>query len=430
MRIIIAHKYLFRGGGTATYLFGLWEELKKRGHEVVPFTVAYDQTVPREYQKFYVSPPGSGRETHLRQMKLSPGRALKLLGRATWSTEAYHKAQALVDVARPDLAYVHNLYNYMSPSPLAAFKRRGLPVVMRVPDLNMACPGLTGLRDGKACLDCLDHGLIWSLKYRCHKGSLAGTACRVATMAIHRWLGVYNHVDLFVTPSEFMAGVLRRLGISDDRIVHIPSFYRPKNGSVHEPTSDDPRYVLYFGRVSAEKGIGTLVRAARELPEGVEAWVAGGDRDGERARLEALAGELGVSNVRFLGHQEPEDLEALVNGALFTVVPSLWYDNCPMAVLESFARGRAVVGSRIGGIPEQIGEDCGLLFEPGNAGELAEKMRWLIAHPDEREEMGRVARRKCETVYSPDAHCDRLLGFFRALVAREEVGANAAPAVQ
>jgi len=418
MRILIAHKFMFRGGGTATYLFALWEELEKRGHEVIPFTVAYEQTVPTAYKEYFVSPPAGKDQTHLRDIRIGPWTALKLLGRATWSIEAYRKALALVDAAKPDIAYVHNLYSYMSPSPIAAFKKRGLPVVMRVPDMNMVCPGLRAIRDGRACLECMEKGLWWALRHRCHKGSLFGTAARVVSMSIHRLLRVYDLVDVFVTPSEFMRQVLIRAGFDAERVVHIPSFYRSKDTS--DPQQElaigrreyrDP-YVLYAGRVAPEKGLDLLIEAAAKLPDGVEVWIAGGDRDGERARLEALATSKSISNVRFLGHKDPAELHALLRSCLFTVVPSRWYDNCPMAILESFAHGKPVVAANIGGIPEQVDDDCGLLFEPGDAADLAEKMNYLLDHPKQREAMGRAALRKLRTEYSAERHCQCLLDLF------------------
>ena len=120
MRIVLAHKYFFRGGGTATYLFALREQLHQMGHETIPFTVAFERTAVDEYSEFYVSPPDGAAHDHLKDMKMNPWLALKLLARSTWSVEAYYKARALVEATQPDIAYVHNLYTcllYTSPSP-------------------------------------------------------------------------------------------------------------------------------------------------------------------------------------------------------------------------------------------------------------------------------------------------------------------------
>jgi len=422
MRILVAHKYMFYGGGTATYIFALWKELEKRGHEVIPFTVAYEQTVPTKYREFFVSPPAGNSQTHLRDIRMSPWTAIKLFGRATWSIEAYRKALALVDAAKPDIAYVHNLYSYMSPSPIAAFKKRGIPVVMRVPDMNMVCPGLRAIREGRACLECMERGLLWSLRFRCHKGSLLGTLARVITMKIHRLARVYELVDAFVTPSLFMKEVLVRSGIPAERIEHIPSFYRPETVPVNHAAQPEKPYILYVGRISPEKGVEVLVRAAKWIPNHIDILIAGGSVDGEKERLESLARRLDVTHVRFLGFQNREAVNRLMSNCLFTVMPSRCYDNAPMAVLESFAHEKPVVGANIGGIAEQIGDSCGLLFEPGNPRDLAQKITYLLEHRDEREAMGRAARERLEKVYSPDVHCERLLELFRAVAQGVKIG--------
>ncbi|NPV45532.1 MAG: glycosyltransferase family 4 protein [Armatimonadetes bacterium] len=415
MRIVLAHKYFYRGGGTATYIFALLEELQKRGHECIPFTVAYEQTVPREYWGYYVSPPAGERTTHLKDMKLSPLESIKLLGRATWSTEAYRQATRLVSDLKPDIAYVLNIYSYMSPSPIRAFRRQGLPILMRVADFNLVCPGLTAVRQGEACLDCADGHYTRGIKYRCHKGSLKGTAARAMTMWAHRWLRIYDDVDTFVTPSLILRDTLIRAGYPAEKVHHLPSFY-PAPPAM--PTSAGEEYVLYFGRVAPEKGLDVLVRALALMDSDVPVVVAGGDVDGETQRLQDLANSLGVKSIEFVGMKQRAELDELIRGCLFSVVPSKVHDNCPMSVLESFSHAKPVIGAAIGGIPEQITEDCGLLFEPGNPEAMAAQMQRLLSDADLRHRMGRGAYERLRTVYSVERHMEALLGHFEALCAR------------
>jgi len=146
--------------------------------------------------------------------------------------------------------------------------------------------------------------------------------------------------------------------------------------------------------------------------------IAGRDCDGETERLQRLSATLGVRGLEFVGLQGPERLHELIAHCLFTVVPSLWYDNSPMAVLESFAWGRPVIGSNIGGIPEQITDQCGLLFEPGNVSELAEKMQILLADAAMRKQMGEAARQRVQEHFSAEKHCARLLDLFERLIDR------------
>jgi len=411
MKIVLAHKYFFRGGGTATYLFALRDQLHAMGHETIPFTVAFERTAVDEYSEFYVSPPAGADQDHLKDMKMTPWLALKLLARSTWSAEAYWKARALVEETKPDIAYVHNLYTYMSPSPIKAFKDAGLPVVMRVSDYNMVCPGLKLMlmRDGGPCTDCVAHGLGPALRHRCHKDSLAATGARVVGMWLHDVIGVYDLVDLFVTPSRFMADLLIEAGFDASRVTHIPSFYPASPNGQDTTESSDP-YILYFGRLAPEKGIDCLLEAHARLASLPRLVIAGADTLDYRGRLQALAERLGTGRVEFVGFQQPEALSKLIAGCMFTVVPSVWPDNCPMSVLESFAHGKPVVGTRTGGLPEQIVEGCGLLAEPGDVEGLTEALGRLSSDQHLRREMGNAARERLDAVYSPDAHAGELVG--------------------
>lgn len=415
MKILLAHKYMFRGGGTSTYLFGLIDELERRGHQWVPFTVAYDRTAVDGYTQYFVSPPLGADQSHLKHMRLSPLAMLKLLGRATYSFEARAKAGALIDDTAPDIAYVHNVYNYMSPSLLTACARRSLPIVMRVPDYNLMCAELHFLRHGEVCTECLRGGYWRALRHRCLKGSFAATAARVASMYVHRLLGLYNHVDLFVTPSQFMRQKLIEAGYGAERIVHLRSFFPGQVDANAERVEDD--YILYFGRVAPEKGIDTLLRALAMLDEPPRLLIAGSDVDSTRDELERLAEDLDLSGVEFVGFQEREALDDLIRRCLFTVVPSRWYDNCPMSILESFAHAKPVVASDIGGIPEQVAAGTGVLFEPDNPEDLAAGMTRLLGDGDVRRKMGRAALERLQEEYSVDAHCDSLLGMFGELTA-------------
>lgn len=429
MNIVFAQKYLFPGSGTATYLLELKAALEARGHHVVPFTVAYDRAMKSEYSRFYVSPPGSPGETHLKDMQRSPWQALKLMGRATYSLETVRKAAALVDASGADVAYVNNICNYMSPSMLPAFKSCGIPVIMRVADCNLLCASHVFLRDNAVCTDCLDRGLWCALKHRCVKGSMVATAGRVASMWLHRLMRVYECVDLFITPSKFLKEILVQAGLAANRIQHLPSFCP---GTVaHEERNHRGEHILFFGRVSAQKGIDTLIDAYALLRPAVPLVIAGGDRDGELDCLRRRAADVGVSDsVRFVGHQERHELDSLLRRAAFVVVPSKCLDVFPMSVLECFARGKPVIGSRVGGIPEQITPECGMLFEPGNVAELATHMKALLRDEPRRRRMGESALRRAERTFSLEQHCRALLGLFERLAIGEAVEELDAPGVE
>lgn len=416
MKILLGHKYFFRGGGTSTYLFALMDYLREHGHEPIPFSVRYAQNEPSEYSGYFMSAPLGPEASHLRNMKMTPMNALRLLARATYSLEARRKVRDLIRDTSPDIAYVHNLYNYMSPSMIDQCKEQGLPVVMRVPDFNLVCAELHLLREGRVCRECVGKSPLHALKYGCLKGSRAATAARAVSMWVHNLLGVYNNVDLFITPSSFMRDTLIEAGYHESRIVHLRSFY---SGPAVETAEDEERdYILYFGRIAIEKAIDTLLRAFAIANRDVRLVLAGSDVDGITGDLTALAAELGIGDrVEFVGHKGRDELDSLIAHCLFTVVPSRWYDNCPMSVLESFAYGKPVIGADIGGIPEQITPECGMLFEADDAEALASCMTAMLADGAMRRRMGQAGRKRLVDLYSPETHCETLLAILGALIA-------------
>ena len=416
MRILLGHKYFFRGGGTSTYLFALMDYLRDHEHVAIPFSVLYDRNEPSEYSEYFMSPPLGSGASHLKDMRVSPLGALKLLARATYSTEGRRKVRRLIRDTQPDIAYLHNLYNYMSPSPIDECKAQGLPTVLRVPDYYLLCAELHLLSRGQVCRDCVGRSPFGALRRRCLKGSLAATAARCFSMWVHRLLRIYEKVDLFITPSAFMRGILIEAGYCEDRVIHLPSFYTGAMPQAAPRPEQD--FILYFGRISPEKGIDTLLRAFALADPPVRLVLAGSDVDGLRRELERLCGDLGISDrVQFVGFKVRHELDELIRDCLFTVVPSRWYDNCPMSVLESFAYGKPVIGSRIGGIPEQVTDDCGMLFEPDDAEGLARCMTLMLADDALRARMGEACRDRLARVYSADRHCGRLLHVFRELLA-------------
>jgi len=279
----------------------------------------------------------------------------------------------------------------------------------------MICPGLKVLRNGKPCFECIEHGYAHALRYKCHKGSLSATAARVVSMYLHRLSNVYSRVDSFIAPSKFLQDVLVQAGFDREGIAHIPSFYPARDGLADGEGTG--RHILYFGRLSPVKGIETLVTAYSYLDSPPPLVIAGADTAGYGRHLQSVADNLNAEGVEFVGFQEPEQLGRLIDDSLFTVVPSEWPDNSPMSTLEAFAHRKPVIGSRAGGIPEQLSNSCGLLFEPGDADELAHKMDCLIHDSHLRQRMGQCAYKRLSELYSPERHCAQLIRVLESLTA-------------
>ena len=259
---------------------------------------------------------------------------------------------------------------------------------MTAHDLKLACPAYRMLNDNGLCERCRDGSVLNVLRHRCMRGSLGASAVIAAESGLHRYLDTYRrHLDKVVVPSRFFLEKFVEWGWPRERFAYIPNYV---DASAFEPCFEPGGYFLYFGRLAPEKGVATLLQAAHEA--GVSLKVAG--TGPQEAALRALAASLPGLDVEFLGYRSGEPLHQLVRGARAVVLPSEWYENAPMSVLESMALGKPVIGARIGGIPELIDEgETGWVFESRSKTDLSQRLQQVQRAGDAGlARMGRAAR--------------------------------------
>ncbi len=413
MNILIANYRYFISGGPERYLFAVSDLLKAKGHKVVPFSNTYARNEPTEYARYFLSSPIDEGQVYFRDFKLSPRRIIRLLQRSIYSLEARRKIRVVIQAEGIQLAYLLAIANYISPSIIDGCKDLGLPVVMRLSDFYLVCPAYLYLREGEICEECRN-GLYHALRHKCLQGSLLVTAARVLAMYVHRFLHIYDKVDAFVAPSRFTLQEMVEAGFEEKKMHYVPSFIKVEN---FEPRFEPGDYILYFGRLSKEKGIKYLIEAFEKLHPKTPLLLVGHAHDGEDERLKEYVAQRGLSDVRFLGFKTGDELRRLIQGAMFTVTPSIWYDNTPMTVYESFAYGKPVIGSNLGGIAEQIEDGVdGLLFKPKNVDDLAGKMDYLLQNRHLIPEMGRRAREKVKREYNAERHYEALMEIYQDLL--------------
>jgi len=225
---------------------------------------------------------------------------------------------------------------------------------------------------------------------------------------VHRLMNVYRHVDLFISPSIFLRNKFIECGIGN-KVITVNNFI---NVDEVQPYYSNSGYVVYVGRLNYLKGVDTLIEAAKRVPKLMFKIVGNGE-------LLDVYKDANISNVEFLGYKSGDELHNLIAKSLFAVVPSQWYENFPYSVLESFAFGKAVIGSRVGGIPELIKEnETGLLFEMGNVNELREKIEYLCNNEHKILSMGKNARRMVEEKFSAEEHYKKLMGIYKNVLGR------------
>ncbi len=407
MRILYCNKYNFPFSGTEIYLFELMNMMREQGHEVALFSMSDPRGETTAFDRYFVP--------HMDFKDANQGLAARahLAGHAIYSLDARRRLGKLIDDFRPDIAHVRNIYHHLSPSILWEFKRRQVPVLYHLNDFKLLCPSYNLTSKGEACERC-HNGKFWRvLSEGCYHGGRAGSAVLAAEAYLHRWLGTYARcVDLFLAPSEFVRSKLIEDGWDGKRVEVLSHFQRIPEAV---PTSSgENASILYFGRLSAEKGVEDLLRAKGRLP-GVRLVIAG--EGPTRATLESLAREMALGDVEFVGYLNSVDLEQRIWDARFTVLPSRAYETLGKTILESYAQGRAVVASDLGSRREFVRHgETGMLYPVGNIERLADVLRFLCNHPEKTEAMGRTGWDFVRLHHSPILHYQAMSRIYDRLI--------------
>ena len=384
MRILLVNYRYFISGGPEKYMFNIKKMLEDNGHEVIPFSIHSNKNVETEYSQYFVEPIGSRDATYFEECKKTPKVIWQMLTRSIYSTEVEKAIKKEIKDVKPDLVYIIHFVNKLSPSVICGAKKMGIPVVLRLSDYFLLCPRFDFMYNKKPCEECLTKGYRTCIKKRCVKGSLFASAVRVFSMKVHKAMNLYKGVDAFITPSEFLKKKLIENGFDENKITCIPTFTASKS-EVGKPQVGT--YGLYFGRVTEEKGVDTVVKAYEMMPDR-HVKIMGDDTTDEAKRLKAYIKEKKIKNVEFLGFKTGEELEEIIKGARFTLIPSIWYDNLPNTALESFQYSKPVIASNIGSLPELVLDGVnGYLFKPADVRELCERVA-LLDNNDVVEKMG------------------------------------------
>ncbi len=412
-RLLAINNYFYRRGGAEAVFFDHMAMFADSGWDVIPFAMQHEKNETGAWSDYFVSEIEYGYETSL------PRKAVQAAS-IIYSREAQRNIKRLIETIRPSIAHAHNVYHHLSPSIFPTLKAAGIPVVMTVHDLKLACPAYKMLRDGKICEDCKGGRVHNVLRHRCIKDSVPLSGLVFVETVLHRTLGLYrNNIDRLVVPSKFYRDKLVEWGWPQEKMVHIPNMV---DVGQYRGDWEEEDYFVFAGRLAPEKGIGTLIRAAARARQRLV--VAG--TGPEEARLRKLAEETGA-RVDFTGYLSGEALHSLIGRSKALVLPSEWYENAPISVLEAYALGRPVIGAAIGGIPEMIREgETGIMAVSGDEVSLADALSAMAARSTaERTAMGQAGRAWMGSEFSAANYRDRMLSLYHTLGAG---GVNRFPA--
>lgn len=382
MRVLLVHNQYQQPGGEDEVFIAEGELLEAYGHSVSRYVVHND------------SVNGMSR--------------LALAKDTIWNGSAYQDLRALIRKERPQVAHFHNTFPLVSPAAYYAARAEGVPVVQTLHNYRLLCSNALLFREGRVCEDCLKKTIPWPGMVRaCYRGSRSSSGAVGAMLSAHRALGTWTGmVDLYVALTEFARQKFIQGELPAEKIVVKPNFLHADPGA----GKGEGEYVLFVGRLSREKGVDTLLAAWERLRGRVPLKIVG---EGPLAPEVAEAAKRLVG-VEWVGKRPKDRVLALMKGAQALILPSVWYEGFPMVIVEAYATGLPVVASDLGSMSSLIDHGrTGLHFQPGNSEDLAAKLNWAYAHPNELGRMRQEARKEFEAEYTAQRNYRSLMHIYR-----------------
>lgn len=395
MRILLVNKFMYPRGGAETYFLKIGKWLWENGYQVQYFGMYDDKNTV-----------GNERGLAVGNMDFRTGGIKRITYpfRIIYSLEARNKIRRVCESFKPDIVHLNNINFQLTPSVIDAVYGLGIPIIQTVHDSQMVCPShlMMGPESGELCQRCVN-GSKWNCaRYNCIHGSKIKSVLGSIEAELYRYRKNYDRVDLYICPSKFMESVLLKEERFRGKTAVLQNFVsKPEPG--YRPVKGD--YVLYFGRLSEEKGIAGFLEACRRLPD-IHFIIAGSGPAEEMVTREK------PENVNYVGFKSGDELNELIAGAKFSFYPSIWHENCPLSVLESISLGTPVLASGTGGIPELIeAGKTGVLMEGTGSGTYASEIRKLYDDKKLLDKMTEECRNKSDFI-TLDDYCERLIKIY------------------
>jgi glycosyltransferase involved in cell wall biosynthesis len=398
MKILLANKFYYPRGGDCIYTIELEKLLKEKGHEVAVFSMQHPSNLDSEYSGYFPTQVDFNRR-NLRSL-------ISLLVRPFGSREVRRKFTRLLDDFKPDIIHLNNIHSQLSPVIAMIGHKHKIPVVWTLHDYKLVCPAYLMLSDNKPCEACLENK--WSVvRKKCIKNSLMASLVAYFEAIFWNYRKLNRITSKFISPSNFLKEKMAGGGLDSAKIEVAHNFINTSEALVH--SKGEGSYYCYIGRLSPEKGIETLLEAAAGLPQYQLKVVGTGPLE------EGLITKYRNSHIQFVGYKTGAELQKLLAESRFMVIPSNWYENNPLTILESLCAGIPVIGSDIGGIPELIKPGFnGLLFEVGNVRDLQVKISHLWQNSENYKNS--VIATDAINRFKPQSYYSQIIGIYDTLV--------------
>lgn len=409
MKILQINTCHYRRGGADVVYLNTSQLLKEKGHEVINFSRYSDRNIEAFDNRYFVN--------DIDYFDLSPIHKVIKIPRYLFSGEAKDKIKKLLEIEKPDIAHIHLYKGILTPSILYALKKNNVPIVISLHDYGLLCPHTIFLNGKKEiCEKCLTtNNFLHCIINRCNRDQFTLSTVTAIEYFFHKKIFPYEYYfDKLIAVSKFGMKIHARKSEFKEKLVHLYNFYPELNFTI--PNSKKGEYFLYYGRLSYEKGIITLLKAWRLMSKSQKLRIVGEGR--MMQEILSYIKENDLHNVEVMGFKEGTELEQLIKNASFILVPSEWYENNPLTIIEAYSNGKPVIASKVGGIPEIIIEnETGYIFEMGNIVQLAEVLKKSAeTSVEEYIFLSENARRYSEKHFSADAHYEDLMKIYNSVL--------------
>jgi len=404
---LIVNTFYYPRGGAPVYGLNLASMLRQQGHNVIPFSMKSPHNLQSPYEDYFVDYIDFREE-------LSGGikNSMKVLRRIFYFKQARENIEKLLSQHKIDIVHLNNFLHHIGLSIIQPIKERNIPIVWSLHDHILVCPN-TNLFDDKrkcACDICSSNFRRYILPWirRCKKNSFGASLLASMEALYNSLFRVSGIPEKFIAPSNFLMEQHKKMGFDISNFEVVPNFVEIEHFQPHYEPGD---YLFYFGRLSAEKGVENLIRAANMIK--IPLVIAGSGPQQEE--LKKLSQDL-QSDTKFLGFIQGEKLREAIYNSRIVVLPSVCYENAPLMILETYASGKPVVGSDIGGITEMIPPEVGKLFPSGDIDAMANKIISLWNDKSQIVQMSKCGRKLVEQKYSSKIHLQNIMRIYNEII--------------
>ena len=398
VRVLLINKFFHPRAGSETSFLQTRQLLLDRGHEVIDFAMQHEANLPSPYEAFFAPRRSYDNDGPITRRAVDAASSV-------YSPSARRALSKLLDVHRPDVAHLHNVYHQLTLSIIDELATRQIPTVLTLHDWKIACPAYTLFTEGEPCRRCPSGSVASAVRHRCVKSSASASAIAATEAWIARRRGSYGKVQRFIAPSRFAVDVASLGGIDKRRVAHIPNFLPDDEMNIDTPIGDAGPQFVYAGRLEETKGIRNLLQAFAAVHSPASLRIAG--RGPLETEVRAAAAH--DSRIRYLGMLSRIELYEELEAARGALLPSLYEDNGPLIILEAQARGKAMIVTDRGGPPEFVRhQETGLVIDPERIEDLTDAMERLACDGELAARLGAQARDRVRHEHSATHHYELL----------------------